>query len=57
MNPFEIDNVEASLNIGMAIGFARAVNENGVYICMSGHIELWDKIEKNRSLGKFEIVR
>jgi len=56
MKPFEIDNVEASLNLGMAIGFLKSKNEFGVYICMSGHIEKWNKIEKNRKLGKFEIV-
>lgn len=57
MNPFEIDKVEASLNLGMALGFAKACTNNGVYICMSGYVELWDKIQKNRVLGKFEIVR
>ena len=57
MNPFKIDNVESSLNLGMAIGFSKAIKDYGVYICMSGHIELWDKIEKNRNIGKFEVVR
>ena len=57
MNPFEIDSIESSFNLGIAIGFCKVVNENGVYICMSGHVELWNKIEKNRSLGKFEIVQ
>jgi L-asparaginase len=56
MKPFEIDNVEASLNLGMAIGFAKAVDKYGVYICMSGYIELWNKIEKNTKFGKFEVV-
>ena len=56
MNPFEIDNIESSLNIGIAIGFSKSVSKHGVYICMSGHIELWNKIEKNKNLGKFEIV-
>lgn len=56
MKPFEIDNIEASLNLGMAIGFAKAVVQNGVYICMSGHVEPWDKIHKNRKFGKFEVV-
>ncbi|OHE03711.1 MAG: asparaginase [Sulfurimonas sp. RIFOXYD12_FULL_33_39] len=56
MNPFEIDNVEASLNLGMAIGFARGTSEFGVYICMSGYIESWNKIEKNTKFGKFEVV-
>lgn len=56
MKPFEIDNIEASLNLGMAIGFAKAVRDYGVYICMSGHVELWNKIEKNTKFGKFELV-
>ena len=56
MNPFEIDNVEASLNIGMAIGFSKAVKEFGIYICMNGYIEFWEKIEKNKVEGKFELV-
>jgi L-asparaginase len=56
MKPFEIDNVEASLNLGVAMGFLKSKNENGVYICMSGHIEKWDKIKKNKKLGKFELV-
>ena len=56
MKPFEIDNIEASLNLGMAIGFAKALKESGVYICMSGHVEPWQKIYKNRKFGKFEVV-
>ena len=55
MKPFEIDNVEASLNLGLAIGFARACEKEGVYICMNGYIESWDAIKKNRQLGRFEV--
>ncbi len=57
MHPFEIDKVEASLNLGMAIGFAKALKEFGVYICMNGYVEPWEKLEKNRGQGKFEIVK
>jgi len=57
MKPFEIDNIEATLNLGMAIGYAKAVEKNGVFICMNGLIEPWKDIEKNRIIGKFEIVR
>ena len=57
MKPFEIDNIEASLNLGMAIGYAKAVSKSGVYICMSGFVEPWKRIEKNRKFGKFELVR
>lgn len=56
MKPYEIDPVEASLNLGMAMGFLKSKNENGVYICMSGYIKKWNKLKKNKQLGKFELV-
>ena len=57
MNPFEIDNIEATLNMGIAIGFSKNLIENGVYICMNGHIDIWNKLYKNRVKGKFEFVK
>ena len=57
MQPFEIDKIESSFNLGMAIGFSKAITEFGVYICMNGYVELWDNIEKNKVQGKFEIVK
>jgi len=57
MRPFEIDNIEATLNLGVAIGFLKAKPHNGVYICMNGLVELSKNIVKNRSLGKFELVK
>lgn len=57
MKPFELEKVESSFNIGMAIGYSKAIEYNGVYICMSGYVEPWDKLTKNRSKGKFEIVQ
>jgi len=56
MQPYEIDKTEASFNLGMAIGFAKATAANGVYICMSGHVASYKKLQKNRDVGKFEIV-
>lgn len=56
MRPFEIDPIEASLNLGMACGFAKEMIKSGVYICMSGHIALWNEIKKNRTSGRFELV-
>lgn len=56
MKPFEIDSVEASLNIGMAMGYLNAGCDDGVYVCMSGFVESWNNLEKNRAIGKFEIV-
>lgn len=56
MTPFSIDKSEASLNLGMALGFAATQPANGVYICMSGIIAPYDQITKNRDAGRFEIV-
>ncbi len=56
MVPFEIDPVEATANLAMALGFAKAQNTPGVYICMQGSVAKHDRIVKNRILGKFEIV-
>jgi len=56
MKPFELDKVESTLNFGMSVGFLNAQTINGVYICMNGYTEPWDKIKKNRTLGKFERV-
>lgn len=57
MKPFEIDSIESSLNLGIAIGFANTVQDNGVYICMNGIIDLHNKLIKNTKLGKFEFVK
>jgi len=56
MRPFEIDNIEASYNLGMAMGFLSAEVKNGVYISMSGFVKPWDMIIKNKSKGNFELV-
>ena len=56
MKPFEIDKIEATLNLGIAIGFAKASRDKGVYICMNGYVEKFNNISKNIDLGKFDIV-
>jgi L-asparaginase len=56
MKPLEIDKIEASFNLGMALGFLKSNVSNGVYICMNGLVVPWNEIEKNRTIGKFEIV-
>jgi L-asparaginase len=57
MRPFEIDNIESTLNFGIAMGFLKAQEKNGVYISMNGYVESWDKIIKNKTKGRFEVVR
>lgn len=56
MVPYSIDQTEASLNLGMALGFAATRPAPGVYICMSGIIAPHEQIQKNRAEGRFEIV-
>jgi len=56
MKPFEIDKIESTLNLGLSMGFLEACEKDGVYICMNGYIQPWDKIEKNTQQGRFELV-
>ncbi len=56
MVPYSIDKAEASVNLGMALGYAATQPAPGVYICMSGIIAPYDRIRKNREEGIFEIV-
>lgn len=55
MIPFSIESIEATANLSMAIGYARNAS-NGVYIVMQGVYGPYDKVMKNRELGKFEYV-
>ena len=57
MVPYSIDKAEASLNLGMALGFAATQPAKGVYICMSGIIAPHNKVVKNRREGRFDIVQ
>jgi L-asparaginase len=57
MVPFEIDPVEATSNLAMALGYAKAQESPGVYICMQGCAAKHDKLIKNKKLGKFELVQ
>lgn len=56
MTPFSIEPVEASVNLGMALGFAATSPAPGVYICMNGIIAPHKQIRKNRMAGRFEVI-
>ncbi len=56
MVPFSIEPAEASVNLGMALGFAASRPKNGIYICMNGMIAPHTRIRKNKAKGEFEIV-
>jgi L-asparaginase len=55
MVPFSIDAIEATANLAMAIAYARNLT-SGVYIMMQGVCGTYDRVVKNRELGKFEHV-
>ena len=56
MVPFSIDPVDATANLCMALGYAASRPEPGAYIVMQGLIAPYDRIRKNRELGRFEIA-
>lgn len=56
MIPFSIDPVDATANLCMALGYAASRPAPGAYIVMQGLIAPHDRIEKNREMGRFEIV-
>jgi len=57
MVPFEVDPIEASSNLSMSLGYAAAQDKPGVYICMQGVVAKYDRLIKNKKLGKFELVQ
>lgn len=55
MIPFSIDNVEATANFSMALGYAQNA-EYGVHIVIQGIMGSFERVKKNKSVGKFEYV-
>lgn len=53
MVPFSIEQVEATANLSLAVGFLCAKPKNGVYIAMHGAVLKSEKLVKNRAVGKF----
>jgi len=53
MKPFSINKIEATANLAFAIGFIKSAT-NGVYIALNGVVDSYNKIIKNKELGKFE---
>ncbi len=56
MVPFEVDPVEATANLAMAIAYANMQTVPGAYICMQGSAAPHDQLVKNRQTGKFELA-
>jgi L-asparaginase len=53
MVPYTIAHSDATFNLGFALAAAQTLG-NGVYVAMGGQVFNWDKVKKNRALGRFE---
>lgn len=56
MQPAQIDPVEASLHLGLSLGFSAAAPQPGVYIAMHGRVCPYTQYRKNRVLGVFQTI-
>lgn len=55
MVPMSIDEVEATMNFSLALGFLSAEIKNGIYLAMHGVVVEHSKLVKDRSVGQFLI--
>lgn len=53
MVPYALEHSDATYNLGFAMGAAQCLPA-GVYIAMGGQVFAWDRVAKNREIGKFE---
>ncbi len=55
MIPMSIDEVEATMNFSLALGFLSADIKNGIYLAMHGVVVNHKDLVKDKSVGKFLI--
>ncbi|RJX31389.1 MAG: asparaginase [Oxalobacter sp.] len=53
MIPFEMKDSDALFNLGFACAAAQTLPQ-GVYVAMNGQVFVWDKVQKNKVVGRFE---
>ena len=56
MVPYSIDPVEATANLCSAYGYINALGKSGIHIAMNGVMDVYEKVKKDRKLGKFIAV-
>ena len=56
MEPYSINKTEATANLMMSYGFIQNA-KNGVYICLNGVVDRYDKVVKDRKKGYFLKVK
>ncbi|RDX33575.1 asparaginase [Arcobacter sp. HD9-500m-PIT-SAG02] len=53
MVPMSIEEVEATMNFSLALGFLSANVDNGIYLAMHGVVVNHKNLKKDKSVGKF----
>jgi len=53
MVPYSIDPVEATANLSSAYGALLSLKKRGIYVAMHGLVLPYNKIEKERRIGRF----
>jgi len=53
MVPYAIDPVEATANLASAFGYLQTLTNEGVIIAMNGVFGSYDKVQKDREIGRF----
>ena len=53
MVPYSIDPIEATANLCSALGYVKMLESHDIYIVMNGVFDRYDKVKKNRDVGKF----
>jgi L-asparaginase len=56
MIPCAFGDSDGLFNLGSALALAQVLPA-GIYITMNGQVFAWDKVRKNRELGRFEAIR
>ena len=53
MIPWSIDPVEATANLASAVGYAQALERDGVYLVLNGQFGTYRQVVKDRAAGRF----
>ncbi|MBC8455882.1 asparaginase [bacterium] len=55
MIPYKFGSSDGLFNLGSALSFAQTL-PSGVYIAMNGFYFLWNNVQKNKKIGRFETI-
>ena len=55
MVPYSVDPVEATANLASAYGYINALEQEGIFIAMNGVMGPYEKVQKDRTKGRFSL--